>query len=68
MAADGIQAVADLTNNTYDHALNQQMKQVPLGKMSQPEEVANLIYFLISGQQNSITGQAIDINNGALMP
>ena len=68
MAADGIQAVADLTKNTYDDALNQQMKQVPLGNMSQPEEVANLIYFLMSGQQNSITGQAIDINNGVLMP
>ena len=44
------------------------MKQVPLGKMSEPEEIAQLISYLLSEQQTSLTGQTIDINNGALMP
>jgi NAD(P)-dependent dehydrogenase (short-subunit alcohol dehydrogenase family) len=39
-----------------------------LGKMSQPEEVAKLVAFLISEEQSSISGQTLDINNGALMP
>jgi NAD(P)-dependent dehydrogenase (short-subunit alcohol dehydrogenase family) len=44
------------------------MADVLLGKMSEPEEIANLIKFLISENQTSITGQTLDINNGALMP
>ena len=44
------------------------MTQVPLGKMSEPEEIANIIAFMLSDDQNSITGQTLDINNGALMP
>jgi len=41
---------------------------VPLGKMSDVKEIANLVAFLISDAQTSITGQSFDINNGALMP
>lgn len=43
------------------------MSQVPLGKMSTPGEIARLVDFLMSGAETSITGQAIDINNGLLM-
>ena len=44
------------------------MKQVPLGKMSKPEEVAQLVAYLVSEEQTSLTGQTLHINNGALMP
>jgi 3-oxoacyl-[acyl-carrier protein] reductase len=44
------------------------MAQVPLGKMSEPEEIAQLVSFLISDAQTSFTGQTLDINNGAMMP
>ena len=44
-----------------------QMGYVPLGKMSDPVEIANFISFMFSNQQTSITGQALDINNGAFM-
>ena len=46
----------------------QAMQAVPLGKMSQPEEVAAYVAFLMSGRQTSITGQTLDVNNGAMMP
>jgi hypothetical protein len=36
--------------------------------MSEPEEIAQFIGYLLSEQQTSLTGQTIDINNGALMP
>ncbi len=68
MAKQGIQAYAEATNKSYDAAFQEQMSMVPLEKMSQPEEVANLVYFLLSEQQTSFTGQTFDINNGALMP
>jgi NAD(P)-dependent dehydrogenase (short-subunit alcohol dehydrogenase family) len=44
------------------------MKPVPLGKMSEPEEIAQFVGYLLSEKQTSLTGQTIDINNGALMP
>ncbi len=42
------------------------MSHVLLGKMSKPEEIGELIAYLLS--QASITGQTLDINNGAIMP
>lgn len=68
MARQGIQDFAKATGKTYDEALREQMRPVPLGKMSEPAEVASLIYFLMSGEQSSFTGQTLDLNNGALMP
>ena len=67
MAQSGIQIIADNTRKTYEDAYKEQMGMVPLGKMSEPEEVANFVWFLFSNQQTSITGQALDINNGAFM-
>jgi NAD(P)-dependent dehydrogenase (short-subunit alcohol dehydrogenase family) len=68
MAHEGIKGFADVFKISKDEAYKEAMKQVPLGKMSEPEEVAHLVAFLISKEQTSFTGQAIDINNGSLMP
>jgi NAD(P)-dependent dehydrogenase (short-subunit alcohol dehydrogenase family) len=43
------------------------MSYVPLGRISQPDEIAAMVEFLMSGKQNSMTGQGIDINNGSYM-
>lgn len=43
------------------------MSQVPLGKMSTPDEVAGLVGFLMSQAETSITGQAVHMNNGLIM-
>lgn len=67
MARDSIQKLADHQGTSYDEALKTQMGFVPLGKMSQPSEIANLVKFLFTNQEMSITGQALDINNGAFM-
>ena len=68
MAQEGLETFAQALNISKEEALKQAMTQIPLGKMSEPEEVAQMIYFLISDAQNSLTGQTIDLNNGALMP
>ncbi len=67
MAKAGIQAIADATNKPYEQAFEEQMGFVPLGKMSQPDEIANFVAYLFSGGQTSMTGQSIDINNGSFM-
>jgi NAD(P)-dependent dehydrogenase (short-subunit alcohol dehydrogenase family) len=38
---------------------------VPLGRLGKPEEIADLVYFLVSDQAAYITGKAIDIDGGA---
>ncbi len=68
MAQEGLQGFADALNVSKEEAYTEAMKPVPLGKMSKPEEIAQFVAYLISPEQTSITGQTLDINNGALMP
>jgi NAD(P)-dependent dehydrogenase (short-subunit alcohol dehydrogenase family) len=67
MAKAGIQRLADFTQTPYDVEFKNQMDLVPLKKISQPEEIARWVEFLFVGKQNSMTGQAIDVNNGSFM-
>jgi NAD(P)-dependent dehydrogenase (short-subunit alcohol dehydrogenase family) len=41
--------------------------QVPLGRMERPEDVANVIAFLVSGRAAYMTGQAISVDGGLVM-
>ena len=68
MAEEGLQGFADTLKISKEDAYKEAMKQVPLGKMSKPEEVAQLVAYLVSEEQTSLTGQTLHINNGALMP
>lgn len=42
-------------------------QEVPLRRMSQPEEIAGTVAWLLSDDAIGVTGQAIDHNNGAFM-
>ena len=65
MAQNGLQGIADGIGITKSDFFNIAMQSVPLKKMSEPEEVAALVNYLIN--QTSITGQTIDINGGSIM-
>jgi NAD(P)-dependent dehydrogenase (short-subunit alcohol dehydrogenase family) len=67
MAHEGLRAFSEALKISKEKALDQAMADVPLGKMSTPDEIAQLTSFLISDAQTSITGQTLDINNGAMM-
>ena len=67
MAKAGIQKLADRGGESYAAEFERQMSYVPLGRISQPEEIAAMVAFLFSNQQTSMTGQGIDINNGSFM-
>ena len=41
-------------------------KGIPLGRMAEPEDVANLVAFLASDEAVHITGQAYNVNGGTL--
>ena len=51
--------------NEFRERFDRQMiKRVPLGRMGIPEDIANLVLFLVSDQSSYITGQAVDICGG----
>jgi len=65
MAQNGLHGIADGIGITKSDFFDLAMQSVPLKKMSEPEEVAALVNYLIN--QTSITGQTIDINGGSIM-
>lgn len=65
MSQEGLQGIADGIGITKAEFYDIAMQGVPLRRMSQPEEIADLVYYLT--QQRSITGQTIDINCGSVM-
>ncbi len=43
------------------------LKQIPLGRLGQPSDVADAVCFLVSDQASYITGQVLHVNGGMLM-
>jgi NAD(P)-dependent dehydrogenase (short-subunit alcohol dehydrogenase family) len=52
---------------TPEEAFAEAMREVPLKRMSRPEEIAGTVAWLLSPDAIGVTGQAIDHNNGAFM-
>jgi NAD(P)-dependent dehydrogenase (short-subunit alcohol dehydrogenase family) len=67
MAWQGLDAAARATGGTRDDAYRDAMQHVPAGRMSQPEEIAGTVAWLLSPDSRGVTGQAIDQNGGAFM-
>ena len=67
MATEGLEGFAAAAGCSLEEARERQLSVVPLGRMSTPQEIAETAVFLMDGRQTSFTGQALDINNGALM-
>ncbi len=43
------------------------LRQIPLGRMGRPEEVADVVYWLCSDAASYVTGQVIHVNGGLYM-
>lgn len=67
MAQASIQRMADAQGLTYAECHAQQCAVLPTGRMSQPEEVADCVAWLMSEGQKGMTGQGLDLNNGSWM-
>jgi NAD(P)-dependent dehydrogenase (short-subunit alcohol dehydrogenase family) len=64
MAWQGLDAFEGLTR---EQAFEVAMREVPLGRMSEPAEIAGTVAWLLSSDATGVTGQAVDHNNGAFM-
>lgn len=49
---------------TYDQALENMTANIPLGRIGDPEEFANLVVFLASEKSSYITGTTIQVDGG----
>jgi NAD(P)-dependent dehydrogenase (short-subunit alcohol dehydrogenase family) len=56
-----------LTGMTAEEFTRQRASTVPLGRMERPEDVANVIGFLVSSKSGYMTGQALSVDGGLLM-
>lgn len=64
--APGFIATA-MTDELSDEVKEEMMKQIPMGKLGTPEDVADAVLFLASDASSYITGQVININGGMYM-
>jgi len=46
---------------------SERVKQIPLGRLGEPEDVAGVVSFLLSDDANYMTGQAINVTGGLWM-
>lgn len=67
MAAQGMQQGADATGQTFEQFRERALGAVPLKRIIQPEEVAELVRFLASPAASAITGQTYNICGGQTM-
>jgi NAD(P)-dependent dehydrogenase (short-subunit alcohol dehydrogenase family) len=60
----GLELEAMVTGQPYDQVLAAAIGKVPLGRFATPEDVADLVAFLVSDQAGFITGQAYNLTGG----
>lgn len=56
-----------MTNVLKDDVKQNILKQIPLNKIGNAQDVANVVKFLVSEDSSYITGQVINVDGGMLM-
>ena len=57
----------DMTKSLPDRVKEEILKSIPMTKLGNPKEVANLVLFLSSNLSDYITGQVINVDGGMVM-
>lgn len=59
--------VTAMTDKLSDNVKEELTKQIPMGTLGYPKDVANAVLFLASEESSYITGQVINVNGGMYM-
>lgn len=57
----------DMTDELSEEVKSEMLKQIPLAKLGEPSDIANLVTFLASEKSKYITGQTMHVNGGMFM-
>ena len=57
----------DMSRDEFRKNKKQYLKRIPLGRIAEPEEIANMVVFLASDRAGYVTGATMDVNGGMLM-
>ena len=57
----------DMTDKLTDDMKNEMLKQIPLGRLGEPKDIAAIVSFLASEQGDYLTGQTIHVDGGMVM-
>ncbi|MEP6801767.1 MAG: SDR family NAD(P)-dependent oxidoreductase [Acidobacteriota bacterium] len=68
MAREGFREIGRMKGTTLDDGRDAAARMAPLGRVLDPAEVAGLAAYLASDDARSVTGQAIVIDGGQVMP
>ena len=68
MARDGFRRLGEAKGGGEDEGRRMAAQMAPLKRVLDPEEIAGLAAYLASDEARSITGQAITIDGGQVMP
>lgn len=63
--AEGLAADARLSGTGIDEARKKSIARIPIGRMANPEEIANAVLFLASDKASYITGVSISMDGAA---
>ncbi|MGM7720340.1 3-oxoacyl-[acyl-carrier-protein] reductase [Metabacillus sp. Hm71] len=57
----------DMTDELSEETKAEMLKQIPLAKLGEPSDIANIVSFLASDKSKYITGQTMHVNGGMVM-
>jgi 3-oxoacyl-[acyl-carrier protein] reductase len=57
----------EMAEDDFRKNKEQYLKRIPLGRIADPAEIANMVVFLASDRAGYITGATMDVNGGMLM-
>jgi NAD(P)-dependent dehydrogenase (short-subunit alcohol dehydrogenase family) len=67
MWASLVQGLGPLFKQSPEEFVRRSLHQIPLGRMERPEDVANVIGFLVSPRSEYMTSQALSVDGGLVM-
>lgn len=57
----------DMTDKLNDEMKEQMLKQIPLARLGEPSDIANVVVFLASEDSRYMTGQTLHVDGGMVM-
>jgi 3-oxoacyl-[acyl-carrier protein] reductase len=58
----------ELTEHYHEHVFKMEATRIPLGRLADPDDVANTVVFLLGDESAFLTGVNVPVSGGQVMP